>query len=244
MKIATVGDIHGNPKIVSSKSWLDGKEYTEDDLVIFLGDFGLYFNNPPDKSEKYWLNWLASKPYQVAFLDGNHENFDLIEQLPISEKWGGLVQIDHRFGGDIIRLRRGEVYKFDPNSDDTYFVMGGGLSIDKHLRTPKISWWAQEEHSKEEEENALNNLDKVNWSVTHVLTHTCPDSVIYAFLDNPNSEKFRDPVSRFFEFIDNRLEYKLWSFGHMHNDRLYKNSAGDEFQCHYKIIRELTLENK
>lgn len=234
-KIFVVGDIHGNPNIVSSGNWPEAKELTEDDVVIFLGDFGLYWSDPPDKEEKYWLNWLSTKRYTVAFLDGNHENFNLINALPVSEKWGGKVQIDHRFGGDIIRLKRGEVYEINGQK---ILTIGGALSIDKHLRTEGHSWWSGEQHSPEDESNTLDNLDAVSWKVDHILTHTCPDDVIYAFLDNPNSEKFRDPVSRFLQFIDNRLEYKLWSFGHFHNDRVFER-AGDSYQCHYKIIREL-----
>jgi len=238
MRKFLVGDIHGYPNIVSSSNWIEASTLTEDDLVIFLGDFGLYYSNPPDKEEKYWLNWLASKPYQVAFVDGNHENFNIIEALPIEEKWGGLVNVDHRADGSIYRLRRGEVYNFDPDKKETFFVMGGALSIDKHMRTEGFSWWAGEQHSALEESNALDHLDAVNWKVDYVLTHTCPDSVIYGFLDNPNDEKFNDPVSRFLEFIDNRLEYKKWFFGHFHNDRITEQ-YGSFYQCHMRKITEV-----
>ena len=237
MRIFLVGDIHGDPNIVSSSNWDKAKDLTEKDLVIFLGDFGLYWGNTPSKEEEYWLDWLARKPYQVAFVDGNHENFDLINSFPESTKWGGKVGIDHRVGGDIIHLKRGEVFNIN---NKKIFVMGGASSIDKMHRTEGISWWPQEQHSKAEEENALNNLDSVNWKVDYVLTHTCPDSVIKEFVDNPYSEKFNDPVSKFLEFIDNRLTYDLWCFGHFHNDRRYVNN--DKYQCHYKTIQELPID--
>ncbi len=234
-RIFTVGDIHGRPNIVSSGNWPEGKELTKEDVVIFLGDFGLYWNSPSDNEETYWLNWLAAKPYTVAFIDGNHENFDVIEALPIKSKWGGKVNINTRAQGDIIRLRRGEVYDINGFK---IFTAGGALSIDKMYRTEGISWWPQETWTKDEEENALDNLDLHDWKVDYVLAHTCPDSIIPAFLDNPNSPKFNDPVARFLEFIDNRLEYKKWMFGHMHNDRAFNN--GDFYQCHWKVIHELT----
>lgn len=237
MRIFLVGDIHSDPSIISSENWPLGKELTEEDLVIFLGDFGLYWNNTPTKEEDYWLDWLAQKPFQVAFVDGNHENFNLINAFPESTKWGGKIGIDHRAKGDIIHLKRGEIFNMN---NKKIFVMGGALSIDKIYRTEGVSWWPQEQHSKVEEENALSNLDSANWKVDYVLTHTCPDSIVYGFVDNPYSEKFRDPVSRFLEFIDNRLTYDLWCFGHFHNDRFYTDSATtSRYQCHYKNIQEL-----
>lgn len=233
-KIFVVGDIHGNPSIVSSSNWIDGKGLTEEDVVIFLGDFGLYWSDKSSKEELYWLGWLASKPFTVCFVDGNHENFNVIENLPIEEKFNGLVNVDHRKSGDIFRLRRGEVYNINGK---TIFTLGGALSIDKAFRTENISWWAGEQHTKEEENNALDNLDKVNWKVDYILTHTCPDDRIYGFIDNPYDEKFRDPVARFLQFIDNRLEYKEWHFGHFHNDRVLNKD--DVYKCHYNLIEEL-----
>jgi len=233
-RIFVVGDIHGNPKIVSTKKFPEGKELTKQDVVIFLGDFGLYWSNPPSGNEVYWREWLNNKPFTVAFLDGNHENFNMINSFEEIPKWGGTVGKDPHF--DIFHLKRGHVYNINQKS---IFTLGGALSIDKAYRTENKSWWAEEQHSKEEETRALDNLDKVNWEVDHVLTHTCPDDIVQWFLDSPNSSKFNDPVSRFLSFIDNRLSFKLWSFGHMHNDRVYERSPDEIYQCHYKIIREL-----
>ncbi len=235
-KIFLIGDIHGDGKLLSSKNFPEGKDLTKDDVVIQLGDFGLYWATVPSSEETYWLDWITEKPFTFAFLDGNHDNFDIIDNLPEVEKWGGKVGIDKRKHGDIIHLKRGEVYNINGKS---FFVMGGALSIDKHLRTEGFSWWPQEQHSKAQETNALDNLDGINWKVDHVLSHTCPDSVIYAFLDNPNSEKFRDPVSRFLEFIANRLDFKSWELGHFHNAREYRDAAGDLYTCHWGLPKEL-----
>jgi len=234
-RIFTVGDIHGNPKIISNSNWSEAKDLTEDDIVIFLGDFGMYWNNVPSDEEKYWLDWLAAKPFTVAFIDGNHENFDIIEKLPLEDKWDGIVNVDNRKQGNIYRLRRGEIYNIHGKS---ILTIGGALSIDKHYRTEGISWWAGEQLTKADEENTLNNLDTIKWKVDYVLTHTCPSSIIHEFLDGPNSPKFNDPASTFLEFIDERLEYNKWLFGHFHTDRLYE-WEGDVYQCLYNTITEI-----
>jgi len=237
MKIALVGDIHGDPRIVSSKKWTDSKDFTKDDLVIFLGDFGLFWNTPMSKEEKYYLDWLSEKPFQVAFVDGNHENFDLIEKLPTRIKWGGEVGFYEASAGRIYHLKRGYVYNM---GDKKFFVMGGALSIDKHMRSQGMSWWSQEAHTKEEETRAMDNLEWEDWEVDYVLTHTCPDSVIPAFIDGTfGYQKIRDPNSRFFEFIANRLNFKEWHFGHFHNDRTFTDPEGDTYFCHYNKIHIL-----
>ena len=244
-RIFVVGDIHGNPKIISNSKWVEGKELTENDIVIFLGDFGLFWDNPPTKEEEYWLQWLAKKPYQVAFIDGNHENFDLIQQLPEVEKFGGKVGVYKTKEGEIYHLKRGEVYTIN---NKKILTIGGALSIDKMYRSEGFSWWPQEYLSYKEENNTFDNLDKHNWKVDYVLTHTCPYDIIEHFLDNPSSQKFDDKVSKFLLEIDNRLEFDEWHFGHFHNDRIYErqydDGKNDKYYCHYTKIQELKDNNE
>jgi hypothetical protein len=50
--------------------------------------------------------------------------------------------------------------------------MGGALSIDKHLRMDRVTWWKEEEISNIDFKNAISNLEKFNYEVDYVLTHT------------------------------------------------------------------------
>ena len=36
-----------------------------EDTVVITGDFGLLWNYNQTKSEKHWIDWLYSKPYNV-----------------------------------------------------------------------------------------------------------------------------------------------------------------------------------
>ena len=60
------------------------------DLVVVLGDFGFVWDG--SKAEQKNLDWLRKRPYTILFLDGSHENYDLLEQYPTEERFGGLVQ--------------------------------------------------------------------------------------------------------------------------------------------------------
>lgn len=227
-RVFVTGDIHGNVDIkkLNTKSWLEQKELTKDDVLIQLGDFGNYWAG--DKEEAYWLNWIAAKRFTFAFIDGNHDNHQMIWDLPQEEKWGGIVHIDHRKAGDIIYLRRGEIYTINGKK---ILTIGGANSTDKHLRVEHLNWWATETLSKEDENRAMDNLDLNDRKVDFILTHTCPDYMVHKFTEN--ARRIHDPVSQFLAHIENTTEFKEWHFGHMHRDWIETDENNQLFQCHY-----------
>lgn len=73
-------------------------------------------------------------------MDGNHENFDLINEYPVEEWCGGKVHIircDKEGKPKIIHLMRGQVFEIEGKK---IFTVGGAYSIDKYMRTPHRSW--------------------------------------------------------------------------------------------------------
>jgi UDP-2,3-diacylglucosamine pyrophosphatase LpxH len=60
----------------------------EDDILIVLGDFGYVWEKVDLKVYNtleyytmncYMLNWMSKRKYRILFIDGNHENFDLLD---------------------------------------------------------------------------------------------------------------------------------------------------------------------
>ncbi len=237
-KIYIVGDLHGDLKYLSARNWVEGKTLTKNDVLIQLGDFGILWDATEKKSELYWMEWLSEKPWTTLVVAGNHENWDSIESLPISEKWGGKVYEYFKDSklDSIYFAVPGEIYTIN---DRTFLAIPKALSIDKHLRQEGRSWWPNELLSKSEETNTLDNLDEVNWKVDYLLSHAVADSVVSAFLDNPNSQKFNDPVSRFLEFVCNKLEFKANFFGHYHNNRTFIDASGDYYKCLWGPVETL-----
>ena len=80
------GDVHGDINRFSEAFILNETSLTKDDYLIICGDFGFIFLN--DNEEKECLDALAKKPYNILFIDGNHENFDDINEYPV-EIWNG-----------------------------------------------------------------------------------------------------------------------------------------------------------
>lgn len=148
MTVYVTGDVHGRAEYGSSrfafKNWPLGRTLTRDDAVIVAGDFGFVWDG--SNAEKYWRDWLESKPWTTCFVDGNHENHHALAELPVREWNGGLV---HEARPHVLHLMRGEVFDIDGL---TVLAMGGAASNDRQYRREGRSWWPEEMPSEEEME--------------------------------------------------------------------------------------------
>ena len=233
MKIYVTGDTHqeNNSEKLSEENFVEQKELTKDDFVIIAGDFGYYWNEK-SKKEIASREKLAEKPFTILYIEGNHDNYDLIENLPESEWNGGRVHIDERYG--FIHLMRGQVYNINGNK---IFTFGGAYSIDKKFRKQGISHWDRELPSEEEYEEGRKNLERVNYEVDYVLTHTCPLSIFHlipkmsmGYTFEPNYE-----IETYLEEIYHKLKFKKWFFGHYHIDK----RIDEKFYALFESIEEI-----
>ena len=78
--IYITGDTHGGFQRFGNKYFPPQKHMSREDYVIITGDFGGLWDGGP--KDWYWLDWLSGKPFTTLFVDGNHENFDLLNALP------------------------------------------------------------------------------------------------------------------------------------------------------------------
>ena len=84
MSIYITGDIHGYPIRLTDENLNDrGVALIKDDKLIICGDFGLPWYN--DEEDLQCLEWLSQKSFEILFVDGNHENFDLLNAFPMEE---------------------------------------------------------------------------------------------------------------------------------------------------------------
>lgn len=234
-RLFITGDIHGSIDIdsLSAKNWPEGKKLTSGDIVAICGDFGLVWTDPPLPRDEWWLKWLAKRPWTTVFVDGNHENFDVLDVMPVEQWHGGNVHAirrDKAGNPKIIHLMRGQV--FDLNGWQT-FTFGGARSHDIEYRTPRISWWEQELPTPEEVDMAKATLEETGWKVDLVLTHCAPTHVQTRMRIANDGDRFTDDLQE----IADKLDYKLWAFGHYHADKV----SDCEF-CSYNAIWEVLRE--
>lgn len=207
--IYITGDTHIPTDIhkLSSKSFPEQKQLTKDDFVIICGDFGGVWNG--SREEQYWIKWLKSKSFTTLFADGNHENFDMLSQLPQTAFCGGCV---HRVSDGIYHLMRGEIYTIDSKR---IFTFGGAESHDRKSRTEHKNWWNDELPDEKEILHANKRLEQAGWNVDYVITHCAPASIQQKIAPSYAENE----LTAFLETVKSRLTYQRWYFGHYHLDR-------------------------
>ena len=212
--ILITGDIHGCADIckLAAKANPLQKKMTKEDMLIIAGDFGLVWNN--DAEDLWWRKWLDLKPYTTLFVDGNHENFDLLETFEEVDFNGGRA---HRIGNSIYHLKRGEMFELQGKK---FFTMGGAESHDKEFRTLGVSIWEQELPNEDEYVHALETLEKNNCRTDYVVTHCAPSPIQQEIASKLGLEnEYPDNrLNAFLDEISKKLDYKGWFAGHYHTD--------------------------
>ena len=205
--IYVTGDCHGNFRRFQSEYFPEQANMTKDDTVIITGEFGgVWFGDSRDDET---LDWLARLPFTLAFVCGNHENYDALERYPVAEWHGGKV---HCVRPHVLHLMRGQIFELE---GCRFFTMGGAKSHDTNHRINHISWWRQELPSDEEYSEALQNLERYNWQVDYIITHCAPTSI--ALMGSRHNEA--DRLTDFLQEVRERAKYYYWLFGHYHDNK-------------------------
>lgn len=235
--IFLTGDTHGDFSRLRDFAQSErGKKLNKDDVVIVLGDFGIWEETLEE------IKRLDSElPYTLAFLDGNHEDHALLAATPVSRAFGGEVQ---SFGG-VLHLCRGELF-FIPCGGETRSVLvcGGGESRDKEKRTAGVDWFPEESVSEGNVERTLKNAEKLNNRVDLFLTHS-PSSAVRMELYAETAYLLDKPVGN---GLPTESEYKIrdmtgvvsarrYCCGHEHIDREF-NIARKHFSVVYTAFEE------
>ena len=230
--IYLTGDTHGDFRRFSTKHFPEQKQMTRDDFLIILGDFGGVFNDSAE--EHYWLDWLAKKNFTLLFLDGNHENFELLAEYLLINFHGGKAR---QIRENIFYLCRGHIFHLDGKD---FFVMGGAQSHDaviltkerqvsqkmlpflRHsnipLRMEGVNWWPQELPASHEIQWAHWNLEQRNSEAPlYILSHCASFDIQSSyFRDYPDNL-----LTHFFMLVQFEYPYEAWFCGHYHvNQRI------------------------
>lgn len=236
MAVFITGDTHG--RIGLSKLFgmnFDACGLTKDDFLIILGDFGLVWGSSGALHDIYeeTLDWLDSKPWTTLFIDGNHDNHDLLASYPVSTWHGGKV---HFIRDSVIHLMRGEMFDIDGK---LFFAMGGARSIDRARRVEGDSWWEAEVPDGDERQHAIDTLESYGWSCDYVLTHDCPVNVMFDIGYRTSKTFEADRYEQWLQYIADNLDFEHWFFGHYHDD-LLNVGIGGKYTLLFDNIIELS----
>jgi predicted phosphodiesterase len=200
--IFITGDTHVPVDVnkLNTKKFPEQKRLTKNDSLIICGDFGGVWDG--GNEDLYWQKWFDQKRFTTLFVDGNHENFDLLEKYPVTTLHGGKV---HRIRDSIYHLIRGEVYEIEGKR---IFVMGGASSHDKQYRTEGKNWWRQELPSAEEYHHASETLRKHRFHFDYIITHTCPTRITYLIGTRPDFHEAE--LNGFLDWIYTEAQFRHW----------------------------------
>jgi len=206
--VYVTGDTHGDYGCFKQPRL---KKLKKGDTLIICGDFGFIWKDT--KEERKILKKLGKKKYNICFIDGTHENFELLYKYKISEWNGGKVR---NISGNLYHLMRGQIYRID---GQTIFTMGGGESPDIDMRFENNTWSRHETPNRDELLEGAENIEKADCKLDIIITHEPPLKIKgFLKLKEKGPEKVTG-LNQYFEELSGACEFKHWYFGSMHLDK-------------------------
>lgn len=230
MKYYITGDCHGNFRKI--EYFINLYHTSVEDIMIILGDVGLnYYLGRKDNKNKANISKL---PITLFCIHGNHEaRPSTIDTYKEKEWHGGVVYFEEEFP-NILFAKDGEVYDFDGKKA---IVLGGAYSVDKEYRLSiGNAWFPDEQPSAEIKQYVWQQLEKNNYKVDYVLSHTCPLEFepTELFLDFIDQSRVDKTTENWLSDIRSKLTYSKWYFGHYHGNKQYASA-----EMLYEAIKEL-----
>ncbi len=206
--IYVTGDTHG---IASRFDDPRLKKLGRGDTLIVCGDFGFIWNG--SKEEMSVLKKLSKKKYNICFVDGTHENFEMLSKLKIKKWNGGKV---HHIAANIFHLMRGQVFNIEGTK---IFTMGGGESPDIDIRFEMNTWSDMEIPTREELVEGVDNLQKYGGKVDLIITHEPPAKIKDFLMLHTGSDASITAINTYLEDVSRICEFSHWYFGSLHLDK-------------------------
>lgn len=191
-------------------------ETTLEDIIVILGDAGINYHL--DLSDEQLKEELSELNATLFMVHGNHEerpyNISNYEEM----LWhGGVVYYEEEYP-NLLFANDGEIFDFN---GEKALVIGGAYSVDKNYRlSGGMPWFESEQPDDYIKTYVESQLDKADWKVDYVFSHTVPSSYMprEAFLPNTNSSLVDNSTEDWLEIIEKKLNYKRWFAGHFHID--------------------------
>lgn len=204
--IYITGDTHGDISRFKEK---DLKKLKKGDTLIICGDFGFLWDG--SKKEKKNLQWLGKQKYQILFVEGCNENYDLLDKYEVSEWNGGKVQV---ISGNLIHLMRGEIYQIEGK---TFFAFGGGDGSDSIVREDEFASQGREQPTVKETSHGIENLGRHHDQVDYIITHDAPATIKQFMNMEDNQVSF---IHNYLDALSKVVRFKRWYFGKYHKNKM------------------------
>lgn len=200
MKVLVAGDTHG--RMWQVNYLLDVAREQGCDRIVQVGDFGYWPHIEPFAER---VNRAAMRAgIDVYWLDGNHENFDMLEEV---------VDVDaaepQQMLANLWYLPRGATWEWDQLR---FMSLGGAYSIDVASRVEGSSWWRQELLTREQVERAMDR-----GLVDVLFTHDAPDGVCPIIREGYKGDLISQGNRKAISAVMEAVHPRLLVHGHYHH---------------------------
>lgn len=221
--IYITGDKHGDIEFIRDFC-KHHPNCTRDDVLIILGDVG--FNFYLNREEKKAKKMISKLPITVLCVHGNHEERPYnIKSYKLIDAYGAKAYQEKRYP-NILFAKDGEYYSI---GDRKFLVIGGAYSTDKYMRLEEgWPWFESEQPSPDIKMHVKETLEKLNYKVDVILSHTCPRKFLYygidhSYIDNKHAIDYS--TEDWLDRIEDKISYNNWFFGHFHQNRKINNKV-------------------
>lgn len=213
MHFYITGDTHGDFRRI--KQFCLENDTTAEDVIIILGDAGINYHL--DGRDRELKGELSQLDITLFCIHGNHEARPW-EAADYDEKeWnGGMVYVEEQYP-NILFAKDGEIYNFNGKS---VIVIGGAYSVDKYYRLNNgLMWFDTEQPDDEIKAYVESKLDKADWSIDIVLSHTVPIEAepVWNFIPGIDQTTVDKSTEQWLQRIYDNLDLREgWYAGHYH----------------------------
>lgn len=207
-KIMMLGDTHGRAD--EAILAVQNAATLGIDTIMQCGDFGMWDHFKDGIEFLDDLNSaLMDTDIMLVWVDGNHENFDRLEWYCANNPKNMWGQVFIR--SNILYSPRGCKFKHEGKM---FMTVGGAVSIDRDMRQPHVSWWAQEQLTDAELDLIVTRHEASPGHVDYLLTHDCPTNAPFRerLKNDYDSRVHRQRMDK----LGKAIKPTLWMHGHMH----------------------------
>jgi Icc-related predicted phosphoesterase len=225
--VAIFGDWHGDIEWAKACVRWVAKEGL--DRALHVGDFaiGFYNNRQYTKPLNHLCKQLGIKLYITP---GNHENYDVIEQLSLIEEGedAGWLYL----ASNLLVAPRGLRFNW---GGVNFVSLGGGNSIDFDTRTQGRDWWAAERIT-------MADIEKVEAGgrADVMITHVAPTHAKYYLEPSYFTDaqvRYSDESRMVMDMVLDTVQPKLFFHGHYHQSKrqrlVVEDTKGGEFTTEF-----------
>ena len=212
MHFYITGDTHGNFNRI--EEFCSENDTTKEDVMIILGDAGI--NYWLDNTDRQLKNDLSSLDITLFCVHGNHEARPWEAGDYEEVMWNdGLVYMEEAYP-NILFAKDGEIYDFNGKS---VMPIGGAGTINKDYRISHgLQWFALEQPDDTIKEFVEQQLEKSDWKIDIILSHTVPIKAEPTWAFKPRKEPITvdKGTEEWLQKIYDRLAFTEWYAGHYH----------------------------